>query len=325
MITPPPDQPVVHIVAPPSSSSEGTAFGRLLPVVLCANAIRLSAVPDGQILIIGDTSAERTATTLGLPRTRRITPILRNQRFCARLLRSIVPNTAHLICWSDELSSVLAETGTSSELISTAPNLAPRPPQSRTMIRVLDEIDRDTWSDLGRDATLDRDLPALVDSFSAPAHRDTLRDQLAIEPQTILLAPLTDDPSQTDAREFAFLLGLLAAAGYRIAGLLPDSARNIHTARRHHRALHKPFRLFTTPSPILQSLPAIDLMLSINHTPSASVHLLERLCENTGVPVMRLTHAGRKGLAGSPGESIQLIQQFDQLTRERTAVAANIQ
>jgi len=319
VIATPPNQEVVHLVAPPDASGSG----RLLPVALCASAIRAGHVPHGQVVIIGDTSAADTAKTLGIHRPQRISPILHNHRFCARLLRSSIPESAHIICWNDELAGFVADAGASSELISTAPHLAPRLPQSRTMIRVLDETDRDAWVDLGRDAILDRDLPALVDSFSPCMDRAGLRARLELDPQTILLGALSDNPATTDAREFSFLLGLLSAAGYRVAGLLPASARYISPARRHHRALHEPFRIFTTTDPILANLPAIDLMLHINHHPSGSAHLLERLCENAGTPVMRLTHAGRKGLACSPGESVQLIQRFDQLVRERMGIGGD--
>lgn len=295
----------------------------MLPAILCARALVDKAVPDGTIVVIGDRTAERSARSLGLDPSTRLTLSSAGSRQNARLLRERIASGAHIICWNDELAALIASDGRSSELISTLPSAAPSAPRARTMIRVLDQVDRDAWSDQSRDAILDRDLPSLVDHFRPRSDRDELREQMGICDDTILVAVLSDSPAQTDAREFSFLLGLLAAAGFRVAGLLPESARHHGIARRHHRALHCPFRLFFTHDPILSHLPAIDLMLQVDRSHSASTHLLSRLCDNADVPVMQIEHAGRRGLSSDPSDPARMLEQFDEIVRaqQRTKAA----
>lgn len=238
------------------------------------------------------------------------------------MIHERIPSGAHIICWNDELAPMIADAGRSAELISTLPVAAPKLPKARTMIRVLDPVDRDAWADQGRDAILDRDLPNLVDGFESNAQRADLREQMNICDDTILVGVLSDSPCQTDAREFSFLLGLLAAAGFRVAGLLPESAKHLNIARRHHRALRTPFRLLFTQDPILSFLPALDLMLQVDRSHSGSTHLLGRLCDNADVPVMQVDHAGRRGLSSDPGAPAKILEQFDQIVNAQQRTEA---
>ncbi len=282
---------VVHLVSPPSLRGGKSLHGRSLPAILCASAQNAGIVSSGTTIVVGDDTALSVAVELGLTDIQTLAPVYRNPRFMARNLHSLVPRGTHLICWSDELFAIASSVCPSTELISTAPSFAARASRRHTAIRVLDESDRDAWTNLHRDVKIDRSLLSLIDLFEPIYTRETLREDLKIGNRTVCIGAVSDSPQSTNARAFAFLLGLLACTGYDIVGVLPSNASGVLSARRHHRGLHKPFRLIYADEPIINLTPAMDLALHIDMNPMSDAFLLQRLIENMDVPCLRI-HQG---------------------------------
>ncbi|MBL4591006.1 MAG: hypothetical protein JKY96_03500 [Phycisphaerales bacterium] len=289
MIAQDPTQPVIHLVAPPSNTTGGNQLGRLLPTLLCAHAQESGLFPKAPTIVVGDQTAEQSAAALGIKHTARIAPVFRNPRFMARNLQSLITRDTHIICWSDELISMASSVCPSTELISTAPRLARRSFPRHTLVRVLDEADRDTWNECQqRTATIDRDMLPLLDSYQTRHSRESIRKHLGISERTLCIGAMADCPQSTNAKAFSFLLGLLSCIGYDLVGIAPSNAHGITNARRHHRSLHQPFRFIHTSDPILTLLPALDLMLHMDANRMSDAFLLERLVENADVPCIRL-------------------------------------
>jgi hypothetical protein len=308
---------VVHLVAPPTQQDGSNHGGRIVPTVLCANALKNRLVPQGRVILVGDQSVNRSASSLGLDCDSRISPVFHNPRFMARNLQSFVTPDTHVMCWSDELFSSALAVCPSTELISTAPNLVGRSPRGQSMIRTLDELDRDTWSSRNRSPILDRDLTGLVDELAYLPERSEQRDQLGIDEKTICIGALSDCPSRTDARQFTFLLGLFASVGYKIAAVIPKTADRMSAARRHQRGLRGSFRLILAEDPIVGFLPALDVLLHSTHDGTGSANLIERLCENNGTPVIRVSHPKAHGLTHTPGAAQALVEQLDEIVNSQ--------
>lgn len=329
MIAPSPsnhtEQPmIIHLVAPPSTRPDTRAhFGRTIPTLLLANSLAQTPQPNAQVFLIGDSSTNQSAAQLGLKNTTNLTPILASPNSLKRQLISrinrINPNTpTRIICWSDELVGLAAHAASHfdipCELVSTKPSVVASPPQNIDMIKVTLPEDHDTWSTLRRTCQTDQSLASrITQTPPSPQTRAASRTAHAIEDDTIVIAATADAPNEVDAREFAFLLGLLSVSGYKTLGLIPNTAANLNQALRHHRGLSRPFRILTTTDPITTNLPLLDAYIHPNDTPSGSSHLLDHLLQSAGVPILNLRHSGKAGFSRAQGTAGQLLDEMDQI------------
>ena len=320
----------IHLIAPPSTRSNQsthTNFGRTTPCLLLAGALKNKLTPPhphSQIYTIGDATTKYTAIQLGLPISIHLTPILSNPNSLKRQLLKRLNHTnttpSRIICWSDELIHLASTIGTRyeipTELISTKPATITKPPQSIDTIRVFVNQDHDLWQNLRHTCQTDQLLAPLINpSQPSRAQRAAARAQFNIDDQTIVIAAIADTPNEVDAREFAFLLGLLSVSGYKVLGIVPKTAKNLTQALRHHRGLNQPFRLLTTTDPLPKLLPLLDTYIHPNDHISGSTHLIDRLLSRAEVPILNLRHSGKAGFSRAQGTAGKLLNEMDQIVQ----------
>ncbi len=317
MIALPPHPGVLHLVSAPSSTPRPrTATGRLIPAYLCAQAIEQGLTPPGQLVLIGDSSSEEQARSLGLRPSIRLAPPLGKSRMLTRAIGRLARSATRVICWDDELAPLLRGLSIPCDLISTAPAHAPRRLSSRIDVRVFERADRDIWEARNQQAELESVLTPLIQDPPVLPHGPSRAD-LGIEPHEICIGVIADRPSDIDARSFAFLMGLLNVSGFPIAAIIPQGADQLEAARRHHRALESRFRIFTASSPMLCMLPLFDVLIHPCYDGSGASMLIERLCENAETPVLRLRDSGRDGLSRAPRFAAPIIEALDDIIAQR--------
>ena len=282
--------------------------------MLCARALEQGLTPPGHIVLIGDGSCGSQAHLLGLEWNTRIAPPMNKPELVRRQIKRLTKNASRVICWNDELASLLKGIPAELDLISTAPTKSPSYLSKRVAIRTFEQSDHDYWIDRGNAATLDRLLPPLLDNISE-SHRTISRASIGIDDNTMCIGVLADRPSDIDARELAFLLGLLNASGYSLTGIVPSTSSHLAAARRHHRGLGSKFQLLVATDPITTLLPLFDALIHPCFDGSGSSMLIERMCENADVPVLRLKHSGRDGLSRAPGVAGPIIEHLDELIK----------
>ena len=303
---------IVHLVAAPSSIVAMPSSGRTLPAILCANAIKHGLTPPGHIILIGDSSCESQARLLGLDWHTRLAPPLGNPEMLKRRIKRLTKNASRVICWNDELAILLKGIPAELDLISTSPTNAPAYVSKRVSIRAFEQADCDYWTARANTVALDLLLPPILDNL-ADTNRPITRASLGIDDNAMCIGVLADRPSDIDARELAFLLGLLNASGYRLTGIVPNTANQLPAAHRHHRALGSQFQLLVATDPITALLPIFDALIHPCFDGSGSSMLIERMCENADVPVLRLKHSGQAGLSRAPGVAGPIIEHLDEL------------
>jgi len=321
---------VIHLVAPPSNRQDATAhYGRTVPCLLLAGAIKdklTPPAPHSRTIIIGDTTAPSAASSLGLDYTDHFTPILSNPITIKRKLIAQLSNLqtapTRVICWSDELihlaCAIAARLDVPTELISTKPSIIQKPPQNIDTIRVFEPQDHDRWLDHRHTCQTDQLLAATIDQEPASTElRASARARFDIDESAICLGAIADAPNEVDAREFAFLLGLLSVSGYKVLGIIPKTANKLNQALRHHRGLDKPFRLLTTTDPLPALLPILDACIHPTDEHSGSTHLIDRLCERADVPILHLRHSGKAGFSRAQGSSGRLLDQMDEIVKHQ--------
>lgn len=310
---PNPDTPTLHLVAPPSLEPSATrAPGRLIPALLARDTPTRSN--NTQLVTIGDQSSKRAAQALGLIPDLHITAPLAKPVLAKRMILSRTKPFDRIICYSDELAHLASTLKAPVELISTNPETLLTLPPNITVLRTLTQDDHDTWTQRRASPRLDETLAdQLALPTPNPTTRATLRRALDIDDHTIVLAAAADAPHDVNAREFAFLLGLLAVSGYQTVGLIPRAASNLHQAVRHHNALSKPFRLIQSTRPLPELLPMIDACILGGAPTSASTRLLESLCESAGPRVLHLRHAGKAGFTRSQRIAARVLDQIDEV------------
>ena len=313
---------VVHLVACPSEQTESTNQGRIIPTILCARALQQQHTPPGLVILIGDQSCEAQARRLGLKWHQRIAPPLSNPKLIHRHIKHLTKNASRVICWNDELGLLLSGIPAELDLISTLPKSASGYISRRVAVRVFEQDDKQVWLDRGQEATIDRLLPKVLDNLSESI-TPINRDHLNIQPNTMCVGVLADRPSDVDARELAFLLGLLNASGYSLTGVVPNTASHLAAARRHHRGLGSKFQFLITTDPITTLLPIFDVLIHPCFDGSGSSMLIERMCENADVPVLRLKQSARAGLSRAPGVAGPIIEQLDEMITAANSQTAN--
>ncbi|MBO6513434.1 MAG: hypothetical protein JJ974_05665 [Phycisphaerales bacterium] len=314
---------IIHLVAPPSTDPTSRArSGRQIPTLLLAKTLATQNDQNARIFTIGDSSSARSAQLLGLHPNAHLTPVLGLPNSLKRILLSRLTSLqsppTRIVCWSDELIDLATHAATQleipAELVSTKPNTITKPPQNIDTIRVVLSEDHDTWTTLRRTCQSDHTLESLITQPPpSPESRAEARAACAIDDDTIVIAATADAPHEVDAREFAFLLGLLSVSGYSTLGLIPSTAANLDQALRHHRGLNSPFRILTTTDPITTNLPLLDAYIHPNDTPSGSSHLLDHLLQSASIPILNLRHSGKAGFSRAQGTAGQLLDEMDQI------------
>ena len=290
--------------------------------MLCALAIEQGLTPPGPIILIGNSSCESQARLLGLHWNLRLAPPMGKPELLRRQVRQLTKNASRVICWNDELAPLLKGIPAELDLISTLPSHAPSYVSKRVNIRTFEHTDTDIWNDRNNTATLDNLLSPLLDNLTDNA-RPVSRASIGIDDTTMCIGVLADRPSDVDARELAFLLGLLNASGYTLTGIVPSTASHLAAARRHHRGLGSQFQLLVATDPITTLLPVFDALIHPCFDGSGSSMLIERMCENADVPVLRLKHSGREGLSRAPGVAGPIIEQLDEMIESNQAQHPN--
>jgi hypothetical protein len=208
------------------------------------------------------------------------------------------------------------------ELISTKPSTLSKPPQNIDSIRVFEPADFDIWQTHRHTCQTDHLLTPLLDPQSpTQATRAHKRSAIDIDDQTIVIAAVADNPSDVDAREFAFLLGLLAVSGYQTLGIVPNTAKNLNQALRHHRGLKEPFRLMTSTETLPQLLPLLDAYIHPTDEISGSTQLLDRYLERADIPKLNLRHSGKAGFSRAQGSAGQLLDEMDAIVQRMKSTA----
>ena len=308
---------MIHLVAAPSDRTDAFSLGRTIPTLLCAQALEQGLTPPGRVILIGDSTCEQQATLLGLRWHERLAPPLGNPKLIIRQIRRLTANASRVICWNDELASVLKGIPAELDLISTSPTHTPAYVSKRVNIRAFEHTDCDHWQERKNTVSIDTILSPILDNIALTA-RSITRASIGIENNAMCIGVLADRPSDVDARELAFLLGLLNASGYSLTGIVPNTATHLAAARRHHRGLGSKFQLLVTSDPITSLLPIFDALIHPCFDGSGSSMLIERMCENADVPVLRLKHSGRAGLSRAPGVAGPIIEQLDEMLEHKT-------
>lgn len=312
-------QDVIHLVAAPSAAAGVDSLGRTIPTLLCAQAIEQSLTPPGRVILIGDSSSEHQAKLLGLKFSDRLAPPLGKAELLRRIVKQKTRSASRVICWNDELSILLSGIEAETDLISTSPTSAPNHISKRISIRVFERGDFELWMNRGYSPTLDSLLPPILDNLINSC-RPITRESIGIKSNAMCIGVIADRPSEVDARELAFLLGLLNASGYTLTGIVPSTANHLAAARRHHNGLGSLFQFLVADDPITSLLPVFDALIHPCFDGSGSSMLIERMCDNADVPVLRLKHSGRAGLSRAPGVAGPIIEQLDALIESNKAI-----
>ena len=308
---------VVHLIAAPSAAAGPFSLGRTIPVMLCAEAIEHKLMPPGQTILIGDSSCQSQARLLGLDWNLRLAPPMGKPQLLRRQILGLTKNASRVICWNDELACLLKGIPGELDLISTLPSAAPEYVSKRVNIRCFERTDCDTWDQRGNTSSVDTILPPILDNL-LDTSRPVSRASIGISDETMCIGVLADRPSDVDARELAFLLGLLNASGYNLTGIVPETASHLSAARRHHRGLGSRFEFLVASDPITTLLPIFDALIHPCFDGSGSSMLIERMCENADVPVLRLSDSGRAGLSRAPGVAGPIIEQLDEMIKSNS-------
>ncbi|MCA9287953.1 MAG: hypothetical protein KDA05_05170 [Phycisphaerales bacterium] len=114
-------------------------------------------------------------------------------------------------------------------------------------------------------------------AFRAPANerhiarRAAQRAALALQDRDILLVLLADPPAAADARDFAYLLGMLEIAVGPLTALIPAAARAVRRAQRFDRLAIKRSTLHFIESSTLDWLDAADAAVLRGPRSAASI------------------------------------------------------
>jgi len=313
MIAPGPESAAtLHLVAPPSwtPTTGRRGLGRIVPGMLAAAALPRRANAKTTLVTVGDSAAQAEARRIGMRPDFHASPVLGRLRPLVRRLSRLASDAERVVCWSDELAPLATRLGPPCTLVSTAsheiPARSPRPDR----VRVVDPCDVDHWS--SPPAQVDRALTTRLGSIDTPSpDRDTLRNALGIPEGVLCLGTLEDNPSRVDARQFAFMLGLLSVTGYEVVGVVPRSAARMAQALRHHEGLGRPFRFLIAEEPMTGLIRALDACIVNPGRVSGSSVLLSRCIERTGVRVIDLSVTGRRGFSRSQRVAAKILDQIE--------------
>lgn len=176
-------------------------------------------------------------------------------------------------------------------------------------VEVFTDRDRACWATKGIAARI---VP--LPEFAALATRCRVSPVMKSS-DAALVAVVADRPGDLEARQFGFLLGLLAVAGHRVDGLMPRQAREGHLARRHIAGLDEPCRVFESRVTTLATLAGLDIALIPPSVPagSGSELVIQRWCEALGVRFVRFTQQPAGERRQTPAMAVPVIEALEQL------------
>lgn len=306
----------VHLVGVPGGSPH--TAGRLSGMILLGGDTRERlGLSPGRVVLVGGGQAKADAAEFGVRGDRVVVPALgrTDPLVWPWELRRLIGSAGSVVCWTDELAGMASRMSRRVTLVSTLPQACPANPRRLARIVCLSERDEHAWRAKGTTAEL-----LAAQSPVAPAcdaARQHSRARLGVGPGVLLFAPLTDRPTETDARGAAFLLTLLHTMGYPVAALLPACASNMAVARRHHHGTGSPYPLLLTDLPIPSLLPAVDAVMTSHPPVTGSDWVLNHAAVAAGAEVLHLSHSGRAGLQGTPGAAASLVDPLDALLTKR--------
>lgn len=315
------DQPgTVHLVgAPPARPVTSHDAGRVTPAALCAACLRRGDYPLGPVVVVGGPGAHEHAVACGLSPARVVVPPLERPDLARWSLRRIAGGADRVVCWSDELARVGSRLCDNVELVSTDPGACRARPRKLARIACLTERDAEAWRGLGGTPEV---IP--VPRRLLPDPDDRVAAVLPADAQgRIVFTPLSDRPTEADARGLAFLLSLLHETGYPVCGVIPVASANLVAARRHHRALHGRFRLLVSDRPLPDLLGCVDVAVMPDGVRHGADTLLEAMAAERGVEIVRLAHRGRAGLKSTPGVAAPILQRLDAIMAARQGATRN--
>lgn len=299
----------VHLVGTPGAAASGRrVFGRVSPALLCARSIAAGTTPNAPVIVVGTDRAADHARACGLTVTATVTPPLGNPRMARGAFRRIAGVAERIVCWSDELAPLAVHNAGEIELMSTRPDLCTRPHRRFTRIACYRDRDHALWSQRGA-SPVQIELPSIP---AADAEAKALaRERLGIDRPTIVLGALCDDVASANARGTAFLGTVLQETGYDITVVLPESADNLPSARRHHRARGRRFRMILTDRSPVEWLPALDFVATPHCTGTGADVCAAQLAMAAGAEIVRLGTGGKATLASAKHDAGTLLARLD--------------
>lgn len=212
------------------------------------------------VLLIGGSDDERLAARLGVRTLDRIHPPNRRAEHGARLLARYLeargePNVFH--AWSAltaRLASAVRPRTPRVATLAAGPCAHASQPISLSNLLLApwrdsapapcealfaSEADRDQWAEAGLEGRV-APLPIDPARFD-PTLRAAARSAWGVGDEVLVIGLLGEPAGEMDARQFAFVLGLMAAAGRRVAGVLPPGAHDLERALRFVERQRRPW------------------------------------------------------------------------------------
>jgi hypothetical protein len=222
---------VLHIVEP-AWRDEHLGLGRFggsdAAAIACAAAVRGLGHLEHHAIIIGDSLSIDRCRRLGLTTENRISAPMRFPRLAARAMRRVVRSRVGFdatIAWGEPLRCIVEQLG---------------PEAGERVVIDLELTDNSPVPSLG----------ALVPTAGhAAEHKRSVRGQLGIAPDAIVIGFLADPPARGDAARMQFFNSLMVVAGIDIHVLVSDQSAGIE------RALSPTRTSYTGREPIVTTLP----------------------------------------------------------------------
>ncbi len=296
---------VRHVIEP-GWSALGRGGGSDAAVLACAAHLANRGETDHGVAVLGTSHGADAARALGLA-VSDVTPADRSSRWPAARL----PNRGGAlttVLWHAAPRVKPGQHAVVRAFDAPTPSLAAIGRRA-DRVDVFTERDRLAWAGVGVAARV-AELPAferLAASITHPAFPD-LEDE-------IVIAATADRPSDLDARQFGFLLGLLAVAGHRVHGLMPRDARNASLVRRHIAGLDEPCRVYESRISTLVTLGRAQLTLippSVSEGSGAEL-VMQRWCAALGVGFVRWAQQPAGERRQTPGLAAPVIAALARL------------
>ncbi len=278
---------MIHII----DASEGRFDTGRFPE---AQALGASAEPESVIHGLGP----RSNATLGLCKLNQVfdlrPPLMRTRNLETRDLCAWSRSTAR---WAlhqppgTNLSVRLLEgpSGVTPETLRWARLLS----RFRRII-VEDATDADAWARCGLPGARLACEPVKLGALPIGPSRQSLRIDLGVEEDELLIMPLAASWSSLDAQHVIFLLGMLRVNGWKASAVVPSCAWRLEGARRFARRADVGARLIVIDGPLTPWMSACDAVfldaarprdMLASFVPRGALRLLIAAADRVGVPV----------------------------------------
>jgi hypothetical protein len=180
-------------------------------------------------------------------------------------------------------------TGTTRETVRWVPLLS----QFRQIV-VEDQTDADAWARCGLPGARLETRPTELDPLQTKPSRESLRLELEVETDELLVMPLAAPWSSLDAQHVIFLLGMLRVNGWKVSALVPASAWRLEGARRFARRAAVGARLIVIDGPMTPWMSACDAVFLdaarprdtlATFVPRGALRMMMAAARRVGVPV----------------------------------------